>query len=71
MRRNIGDGEQMLRLAVGVVLIGLALFADLQPGWALLVLGAGVLMLSTALLRYCPINVLLRRDSTRRARGAQ
>ena len=67
MSRNIGDGEQVLRLAIGVVLIGLALFADLQPGWALIVLGAGAVMLSTALLRYCAINAILGRNSSRRA----
>ena len=67
MTRNVGDGEQVLRLAIGVVLIGVALLADLQFGWALLVLGAGIVMLVTAFARYCPVNSALGRDSTRRA----
>jgi len=64
MSRNIGNGEQKLRLAIGVVLIGVALFAELLFGWALLVLGAGVAALSTALARRCPVNAALGRDST-------
>lgn len=64
MSRNIGNGEQRLRLAIGVVLIGVALFAELLFGWALLVFGAGVAALSTAVVRRCPVNAALGRDSS-------
>ena len=67
MSRNIGNSEQVLRLAIGVALIGLALLADFQFGWALLVFGAGIGVLATAFVRYCPVNTVLRRDSTKRA----
>ena len=62
--RNIGTGEQRLRLAIGVVLIGVALFAELLFGWALLAFGAGLAALSTALARRCPVNAALGRDSS-------
>jgi hypothetical protein len=64
MRRNIGGSERMLRAAIGVALAAFALFADLQFGWALLVFAAGIALLVTSLLRYCPVNAALRRDST-------
>jgi hypothetical protein len=64
LSRNIGSGERMLRSATGVALVGVALLADLQFGWALLVLGAGIALLLTALVRYCPVNAALGRDST-------
>lgn len=64
MSRNIGGGERMLRSALGLALIAVALLADLQFGWALLVFGAGIALLLTALVRYCPVNAALGRDST-------
>jgi hypothetical protein len=67
MTRNIGGAERMLRSAIGVALAAFALFADLQFGWALLVFLLGIALLVTALLRYCPVNALLGRDSTRDA----
>ena len=65
MTRNIGGNERGLRSAIGVSLAAFALFADLQFGWALLVFVAGIALLLTALVRYCPVNAVLGRDSTR------
>ena len=62
MRRNIGGGERTLRSAIGILLVAVALLAELQFGWALLVLGAGLALLLTALVRYCPVNTALGRD---------
>lgn len=62
--RNIGAGERTLRCVSGVVLIAVALLADLQFGWALIVLGAGIALLLTALVRYCPVNTALGRDTS-------
>jgi hypothetical protein len=67
MSRNIGSGERMLRSAIGVALAAWALLADLPFGWALLVFLAGIALLLTALLRYCPVNAALGRDSTQDA----
>jgi hypothetical protein len=67
MSRNIGNGEGTLRLIIGVALAALAVLADLQFGWAVLVFLAAMALLVTSLLRYCPINAALGRDSTRDA----
>jgi hypothetical protein len=67
MSRNIGGAERMLRSVSGVALIGVALLADLQFGWALLMFCAGIALLLTALVRYCPVNAALHRDTTRDA----
>lgn len=56
MTRNIGHSEQTLRLATGVSLVGFALFADLEFGWALLLLLGSIALLTTSLLRYCPLK---------------
>jgi hypothetical protein len=56
MTRNIGQSEQTLRLVSGVSLVAFALFADLQFGWALLLFLGSVALLTTSLLRYCPIK---------------
>jgi hypothetical protein len=65
MRRNIGDSERGLRSTAGVAFAALALFADLDPGWALLAFIAGIAFLVTALASYCPVNAVLGRDSRR------
>jgi hypothetical protein len=67
MSRNIGGGERMVRSAIGVALAAFALLANLQFGWALLAFLVGIALLVTALLRYCPVNAALGRDSTRDA----
>ena len=51
----------MLRTVLGVGLAAAGLFADLQVGWALLLFGAGMALLFTALARYCPVSAVLRR----------
>lgn len=63
MTRNIGRSEQTLRLVTGVLLVAFALFADLKFGWALLVLLGSIALLTTSLLRSCPIKAALGSDS--------
>jgi hypothetical protein len=64
MSRNIGGDERTLRSAIGAALAAFALLADLQFGWAVLLFLAGIVLLLTALVRYCPLNAALGRDST-------
>jgi hypothetical protein len=54
MKTNVGTLDRSLRIAVGVVLIGLSLFGVIGWwGWI------GVLPLATGLFRVCPAYPLL------------
>ncbi len=56
MKKNIGTIDRVLRLVIGLVLIGLAV-TDTQPvgvfGWI------GVVPLLTAFISFCPLYTLL------------
>lgn len=63
MNANVGTMDRVLRLAVGVPLIALALFsraaifdADL---WKYGAVAVGVVLIGTAALRFCPLYALL------------
>lgn len=59
MKSNVGGIDRSLRIALGVVLILLGLLAGLTglAKWAALVVG--VVMVATALMRFCPAYTLL------------
>ena len=62
MRRNVGGCDRCLRLVVGLALLplGLLLLGGLQGEvWGLVVAAAGVLLLATGLIGFCPLYVLL------------
>lgn len=59
---NIGTADRVVRIAVGLLLVALTLatsFAAATPWlwWAALV--AGIVLLATAGLRFCPLYTLL------------
>ncbi len=51
MKKNIGSQDRMIRLVVGVVLVVIGIFTS---SWLDLV---GVLLIITALVRFCPLYV--------------
>ena len=54
MKANVGTIDRVLRIIVGLVLIGLALAGTIGPwGWI------GVVPLATALFRFCPLYTVL------------
>lgn len=59
MKSNVGGIDRNLRIALGVVLIALGLLAGLSglAKWAALVVG--IVMVLTALTRFCPAYRLL------------
>ena len=59
MTPNVGNIDRMLRAAAGVVLLALALFAGLSGAGFWIALVAGVAMLGTATVKFCPAYTLL------------
>lgn len=63
MTVNVGSTDRIIRLVLGVVLIlapfvsGLTLFAN--PVWTWVAVGIGAVLVVVALLRFCPLYVLL------------
>ena len=55
MKANVGGIDKVLRIVVGVALLGLG-FAGVLPLWAGLI---GIVPLATALLNWCPAYTLL------------
>jgi len=63
MIANMGTVDRVLRLAVGVALIALALFSGMAffdaAVWRYGAVIVGVVMIATATLRFCPMYTLL------------
>jgi len=59
MTRNLGVLERRLRGAIGILLVALALLVELPGYWELVPFVAGVALLRTAMLRYCPVKAFL------------
>ncbi len=63
MIANMGTLDRVLRLAVGVVLIALALFSGAALFDAVLwkygAVAVGIVMIGTAAMRFCPLYSLL------------
>jgi hypothetical protein len=59
MKANVGKIDRGIRLLVGIALIGLWPMGLLQGTTAIIALVIGVVMLATALLRWCPPYSLL------------
>ena len=59
MKPNMGTLDRIIRAIVGIALIALWSFDLLQGVPAIIVLAVGVVLLLTALLRWCPPYSLL------------
>ena len=62
MSRNLRPAERIVRLVIGVLIVGL--YGVLAPPWRYVTL-VGLLPLGTALTGYCPTYALLRRKRVR------
>jgi hypothetical protein len=65
MQCNVGGAERGLRFLVGLVALAVALFVDVSDGWRIglfVIAAVGVL---TAVVRFCPLNSLIGRNSCR------
>ena len=66
MRPNIGTTDRALRLALGVILIALALLAGLDGALRVAAMVAGIVMVGTAAIRFCPLYTLFGLRTCRR-----
>ncbi|MEE4379034.1 MAG: DUF2892 domain-containing protein [Candidatus Competibacteraceae bacterium] len=56
--KNIGSIDRVIRIVVGLILIGLALFGPQTPwGWL------GIIPLATAMMGWCPAYSLIKFNS--------
>ena len=66
LARNVGTADRLIRLVIGILVLGL--YGALEPPWKYLTL-VGLIPLGTALTGHCPLYTLLgissRRPSTR------
>jgi hypothetical protein len=64
---NVGGPERTVRFVVGVVFLALALLAPVDPVWRAVFALLAMVGLGTAVVRYCPLNTLMGRNSCRRS----
>jgi hypothetical protein len=56
---NVGGGDRLFRLLLGVVLAAIAVFTDVAPFWRIIAGVIAAVALVTATFQYCPVNALL------------
>jgi hypothetical protein len=62
---NTGTADRMIRLFVGIGIVGLAWFGPLAGAWTLVAWLVGAVLILTAALGYCPLYALLGIDTHR------
>jgi hypothetical protein len=55
---NVGGIERPIRIAVGILLIGIGAFAGLSTVGTGIALALGVIMLFTGAIGFCPLSAL-------------
>jgi len=55
---NVGGADKTIRIALGVALLAIGLFAGMSTTWTIVAYAAAVIALLTALIGYCPLNSL-------------
>lgn len=63
--RNVGGGDRVFRIVLGIVLGAFALFAQTDPIWRIISGVVAAIALVTAGTRYCPANALLGIDTSK------
>lgn len=64
---NVGGGDRLFRLLVGVGLLTIALFTDIALFWRVLAGAVATIAFLTAGFQYCPVNAVLKINTCRRA----
>ncbi|UFS68375.1 DUF2892 domain-containing protein (plasmid) [Paracoccus denitrificans] len=59
MQINIGSAERALRLILGIVLVALPFLVGLSALWTWVSVIAGLVLVVTGVVRFCPIWALL------------
>ncbi|HEY9686995.1 MAG TPA: DUF2892 domain-containing protein [Coleofasciculaceae cyanobacterium] len=63
--RNVCGVEKTVRITLGLLLLGIGLFADIATGWRVLSLVLSATALLTGIIGYCPLNKILGANSCR------
>ncbi|MGH7233559.1 MAG: YgaP family membrane protein [Nitrospiraceae bacterium] len=59
VHRNVGGTDKTFRIVLGLVLLGVVLFAEMKPIWMAVTLVVSAIALVTAFTAFCPLNFLL------------
>ncbi len=59
MKANVGGIDRVLRGVVGLALVAAGFLAGLASPWNWVAIGAGAVLVLTALMRFCPFYPLL------------
>jgi hypothetical protein len=65
MRKNVGKMDQIVRIALSLVLIILAYAKIIPPDFALAVYVVSVIIVVTGLVRICPLYKMLHKSTVR------
>ncbi|MFN0038942.1 MAG: DUF2892 domain-containing protein [Burkholderiales bacterium] len=60
MKQNVGNTDRIVRIAVGIALLGAVFLGDSNARWLGLI---GLVPLVTGLIRWCPAYALLGTDT--------
>ena len=60
---NVGGVERTVRMVGGAALLGLGLAAPMKKPWKIAAGAVGAMELMTGITAYCPVNVLLHRNT--------
>lgn len=56
IEKNVGGADKTIRIVVGVVMIALAMFADMATGWRVVAWIVAAISFVTAVVGFCPLN---------------
>jgi hypothetical protein len=59
MNANVGTPDRIIRLIIGAVLVALYLYGTVMGAWGVVLLVAGLVLILTALFKFCPLYRLL------------
>lgn len=56
---NVGGADKAIRFVLGLALLAVAVFAQIETHWRVLAAALALIALLTAALGFCPMNSLL------------
>ncbi len=65
MKCNVGGIDRTARIVLGIALLGVGFFVQLEMTWRIVVLVVAAIALITAFVRFCPINAMLGLDTSK------
>ncbi len=73
LTKNVGSADQIIRIVAGIVLIALALFklGGLTSTGGLIASIAGIVLIFTAAINFCPIYRILGMRTTKKQANAE